>query len=76
MKDGVKQTIGKTIRRVVVAGNTSPPQRQVFLVFDDGTYFEFWGDSFTGAGGILNGDIDEIASYIAKMGAHITDIYE
>ena len=51
MKDGLQHIIGKTTKSVIVTRDDRPPRNQVFLVFDDNTYFEFYGESFTGAGG-------------------------
>ncbi len=75
MKDGIQNIIGKTIKSVIVTRNDRPPGNQVFLIFDDDTYFEFYGESFTGAGGIDQGSVDEVSRYIEKSGAEITDVY-
>ena len=47
MKNGLKGIIGKQIVTVVVATSERAPQQQVFLVFSDGTRFEFWGREFS-----------------------------
>jgi hypothetical protein len=47
MKNGLKSIIGKEIAAVVVATGDRAPRQQVFLVFSDGTRFEFWGDEFS-----------------------------
>ena len=60
MKDGIKHIIGKTIKSVIVTSNDRPPKNEVFLIFDDDTYFEFYGESFTGDGGIDKGGVDEV----------------
>ena len=75
MKDGVKDIVGKTIEAVVVARNDRDPLNQVFLVFEDGTYFEFWGPNFSCAGGIVQGGKEKVTSYIQKLGGRITGIY-
>ena len=75
MKDGLKHIIGKTIKSVIVTRNDRPPKNQIFLVFDDDTYFEFYGESFTGAGEIDQGGVDEVSRYIEKSGAQITNVY-
>jgi hypothetical protein len=72
MKDGIKQIVGKTIRGVVVAERPSDSRRQVFLVFSDDTHFELWGDSFTGAGGVDPGGLEEVRSYCANMKSQVT----
>ena len=51
MKNGLKGIIGKQIAAVVVASGRAPRQ-QVFLVFADGTRFEFWGENFSCCSGL------------------------
>lgn len=76
MKDGLKQTIGKQIVEVVVAAkNSGEPRNQVFLIFSDGTYFEFWGHHFSCAGGVDRGSTEQAISYAERGGAEITAIY-
>jgi hypothetical protein len=75
MKDGVRQVIGKTISSVVVGKSKHDPQVQVFLVFDDGTYFEFWGAHFRGAGRVDRGGVQEASAYIEKLGGEVTAVY-
>jgi hypothetical protein len=69
MKDGVTKIVGKTINGLVIAEGS---RRQVFLLFEDDTHFEFYGDSFTGAGGIDPGGLEKVRSYCAKCGSKIT----
>jgi hypothetical protein len=66
MKDGIQQVLGKCIKSVVVAKSPRSPTRQVFLLFTDGTYFEFYGDQFSGAGGIDQGGIENVRRYISQ----------
>ena len=64
MKSGVSEIIGKTIKGVVVSTrNKNTPREQVFLVFDDGTYFEFYGKEFTCASGLDKGGVGEALRY-------------
>ncbi|HBY94009.1 MAG: hypothetical protein M5U01_43325 [Ardenticatenaceae bacterium] len=45
MNPGIGRIVGKTIASVVVSeGNTGGPPAQVFLIFDDGTAYELYGD--------------------------------
>ena len=46
MKDGLAHIVGKRIAGVVVAQSPRGPRQQVFLVFEDGTRLEFWGETF------------------------------
>jgi hypothetical protein len=73
MKDSVRQIVGKQIVTVVVARSDHPPKRQVFLVFADGTRFEFYGDGFSGSGGVdLAPGVEE---YIESGGGKIDRVY-
>ena len=45
MKRGLKTVVGKQIVTVVVATSEREPRQQVYLVFSDGTSFEFFGPS-------------------------------
>ncbi|HEY9785227.1 MAG TPA: hypothetical protein V6D17_07485 [Candidatus Obscuribacterales bacterium] len=37
--------VGKRISRVIVAEGAAAPKYQLFLLFDDNTYFEMYADS-------------------------------
>jgi hypothetical protein len=74
MKNGVKWIVGKTICGLVVAERASSPGHQVFLIFEDDTHFEFWGDSFTCAGGIDSGGIGRVQEYVTSCGSRISMI--
>ena len=74
MKDGLGQTIGRRIAAVVVAKNEKrPPHQQVFLVFSDGTSFEFYGDSFTCCAGVDSGA--DVERYVLSAGGAIQHVY-
>lgn len=75
MKDGVRDIIGKTIVGVVAAENTRSPTTQLFLAFSDGTYFEIWGDTFTGAGGLDQGGARDIVKYVESTGGKVSATY-
>lgn len=71
--EGLKQIIGKTIIDVVVAQNCYTNQH-VFLVFSDKTYFEFYGEGFTCASGVIHGGgVAEVMKYVG--GGEITWVY-
>ncbi len=75
MKDGVRHIVDKTISSVVVGKSEHDPQVQVCLVFNDGTYFEFWGPNFSCAGGIDIGGVAEASAYIEKLGGVVTVVH-
>lgn len=63
MKSGIKEILGKRVRGVVVKESKgNAPASSVFLIFDDGTYFELWGDVH-GAGGVDRGGEQEVRAY-------------
>ncbi len=65
MADAAPGIIGKTIAHVVVKKRLDRPVGQVFLVFTDGTYYEFYstGDDITGTSAIDVGGLDEVRRY-------------
>jgi len=72
MKDGIKQIIGKRVQGILISDeNTTSPPTQVFLLFDDGTYYELWGSIRT-SGGIDSGSIDEVKRYVKQFGGKVT----
>ena len=53
MSDAFEKIFGKTIKGVCVRRNKGNPAGQVFLVFNDDTYYEFYSYEYIkGAGGI------------------------
>lgn len=75
MKGGIRAILGKTVTGVVITENLKQPRIQLFLAFSDGTYFEVWGESFSCAGGIDGGGIEEATRYAQSLGASIHRIY-
>ena len=73
MKEGVAHIVGKRIAGVVVAHSPRGPKQQVFLVFDDGTRFEFWGENFSCCAGLdkAHGLVD----YVEMAGGEIVRLY-
>lgn len=66
MKSGPRDIIGKTIAQVIVAKNDRDPRQQVFIVFDDDTWFEFYGASFNCAGGVSRGTAADARDYAER----------
>jgi len=72
MRRSVNEIIRKTIKAVVISeDNRIGPQNQVFLVFDDGTYFEFYGD-IRCAGRVDAGSEECAINYARKAAGRIT----
>ncbi len=72
MKNGLKDIVGRRIRQVVVASNDGPgPGQQVFFIFDDGTYFEFYGEDFNCTACVDRGGASEVMIHAHRVGAKI-----
>ena len=58
--------LGKRICGAVVKEGDCP-RMQVFLIFDDGTHYEFYSDNtINGIGGVYPGDIEHVRQYIPE----------
>jgi hypothetical protein len=75
VKSGLKELVGLSIAEVIVAKNERTGFEQVFLVLDDGTYFEFWGQSWNCAGGRDSGGADAAVDYALRGGSTILARY-
>ena len=67
MKDAIKGIVGEKIKGVVVkkSDGVNDPKSQVFLLFDDDSYYEFYSVAkILGAGGIDKGGIGAIRGYM------------
>lgn len=74
MKDGLKYIVGKEIAAVIVASSkTKQPRNQVFLLFNDGTRFELYGDSFTCCGGLDKSE--GLGGYIRSGGGEVIAVH-
>ncbi len=69
IKDGVEQIIGMRIAGLVIKQakeSGGSPTNQLFLLFDDGSYYEFYtyGCSIGTTGGVVRGGLDEVLAYM------------
>jgi len=76
MKSGIKQIIGKIISGVIVKESGGSPRQQVFLIFNDGTYFELYGNSITCCSGLNGGTADDVRRYMADSHKIVVDSQE
>ena len=74
MKDEVRQVLGRTISGVIVKDRDKHPKSQVFLLFTDGTYYEFYGDYISGTGGVNRGDRQAVLQYMPS-GKVVFDVH-
>lgn len=70
VKPEVKQIVGKRISGLVMKAAKNqihPPRNQLFLLFDDGTYYEFYTHDckICTTGGVDRGNLDDVLSYMA-----------
>ena len=65
-KAEVASIIGKTIKHIVVKEGSRGPRAQVFLVFMDDSYYEFYSThgSISGAGSLDVGGIEAARRYL------------
>ena len=73
MKGGLKHIVGKQIAAVTVAASERSPHEQVFLVFSDGSSFEFWGDDFNCGAGLDRAD--GIERYVRSGKGEVVRVY-
>jgi len=71
--DELKRLVGKTIKAVVISeDNHGNPPCQVFLVFTDDTYYEFYGRDINATHGPDSGDEDAVVEYARGFEGHVT----
>jgi hypothetical protein len=76
VKNSISQIVGKTIESVVIASRfRSNPSIQVFLIFSDGTQFEFYGADFSCAGDLDEGGVKEAIEYAEKFDTDIMKVF-
>lgn len=73
MKASIRSLIGKTITGVIVKQG-GPVKQQVFLLFSDDTYFEFYSSERMGYSGELSaGDASAVREYMADAQKIVID---
>ncbi len=68
----LSEIIGRRIIAVVTTENQRPPRYQVFLVFEDGMYYEFYGREFTGCNGANPGGLEGALKAARRVGGEVT----
>jgi len=64
----LQQVIGKTIAGIVTReGVGAGPQNQLFVIFTDNTYLEFYGDIDWSAH-LESGDVETVKQYASRFG--------
>jgi len=73
MKNGAAEIVGKTITGVIIKqakGVRDRPQSQLYLLFDDNSYYEFYSfsDSISNTGGCLpDSSFREVYKYMEEQ---------
>jgi hypothetical protein len=68
----LQEIIGKTIRSIVFrSGRDVNPEVQLFLVFDDGTYFELYGQEVDFVRSLSVGDSKKALEYASKFSSEV-----
>ncbi len=72
MRDGIRLILGKRIQSIVAsADNQYPPSTQIFLVFDDHTVYELYGN-ISCTSNLTGGGAEWAISYARKFKGKIT----
>ncbi|MGK2857444.1 MAG: hypothetical protein ACSLFQ_09575 [Thermoanaerobaculia bacterium] len=73
MKHSIRSLIGKNITGIIVKQG-GPVKQQVFLLFSDDTYFEFYSSERMGYSGALSiGDANTVREYMADAQKIVID---
>ena len=73
IRDGIRGIVGKRIE-AVVAKSGSKPDWQVFLVFDDGTYYELYGvGTVIGCHALDRGGLSQVRGYCSDSHPIVLD---
>jgi hypothetical protein len=68
----LQEVIGKTIRSIVFrSGRDVNPGAQLFLVFEDGTYFELYGQEIDFVRSLSEGDATKAVDYARKFSSDV-----
>ena len=75
MKWSIDQIVGKTISNVVVVEKHRDPKQQLFLVFDDDTSMEIYGEYFDCARELEIGGLLAVLEFVGRMGPKEITVY-
>lgn len=78
MQPYLAEMLGKTVKAVIVKQcEVGSLQEQVFLVFDDDTFFEFYSmaGSIQAAKGLKSGTLAEVREYMGPECPNVVEVY-
>jgi hypothetical protein len=68
----LQKVVGKTIRSIVFrSGRNVNPETQLFFIFEDGTYFEFYGQDINYVRSLSDGDVTKAIDYARRFSTEI-----
>jgi hypothetical protein len=71
-KNTLQEVIGKTIQAIVFrSGRDVNPESQLFLVFEDDTYLEFYGQEIGFVRSLSEGDTAKAIDYARKFSTEV-----
>ncbi len=70
IKDGLGDCVARRISAIVVRRDEIDPTESVFLVFDDGTYYELYG-RISSASEVRTGDLEKVLEYAEILGGEV-----
>ena len=71
-REPLQGVIGKTIRSIVFRSEVNvSPGTQLFLVFEDGTYFELYGQEIHFVRSVSDGDVTKAVDYARKFSPEV-----
>ena len=66
------KVVGKQISGVIISKHDDSPRDQVFLVFNDGTYYELYGSDIGGCNDIDKGTFDDLSEFVrSRRGTNV-----
>lgn len=69
MRHDLQNIVGKQIKGVVVTEGQSDPRSQVFLIFSDETYYEFYSPcAISWTSYAYSGGLEEVKNYMPHQG--------
>ena len=72
----IRDIVGKRIRGVIVKKCPTPPRAQIFLMFDDRTFYEIWSSvEISSASGLDRGGRDEAVWYMAEATSVVFEVW-
>ena len=78
IKSGVKRILGKTISGIIVKDREGIPKTQLFLLFDDDTWYEFYSmsEDIKTTSGDVPGGLKDLYNYMGDTSRIVFEAYK